>query len=163
MLVLQAIDFDEACNFVRRFHRHHKPPVGHKFSVACNDGVKVVGVAMVGRPVARMTDDGETLEVNRVATDGTKNACSFLYGACRRAAFSLGYRRLITYTLPSEGGVSLKAAGWKLIGERGGGKWSRVSRTRLDVHPIGVKLLWECYPQTPPNDAGRKNRCESSE
>ena len=95
----------QAKDFVRRHHRHHKPPTGMVFSVACvgGDGV-VCGVATVGRPVARRLDDGMTLEVNRVATDGTRNACSFLLGACRRIAFEMGYRTIITYTLPAEGG-----------------------------------------------------------
>lgn len=99
MLNLQPITFEEACEFVRRHHRHHVPPQGHKFSIAVNDGEKVVGVIIVGRPVARHLDDGWTLEVTRCCTDGTRNACSMLYGAARRTAWALGYRRLITYTL----------------------------------------------------------------
>ncbi len=142
-LLVQPIDFDEACEFIRLHHRHHKPPVGHKFSVAVGDGGKVVGVATVGRPVSRMLDDGWTLEVNRCCTDGTKNACSALYAACWRAARALGYRKLITYTLPEEGGISLRAAGWKLIGEAGGGSWSVPSRPRVDTHPLQMKLKWE--------------------
>jgi hypothetical protein len=142
-LVLQPVTLDEANQFVREHHRHHKPVPGAKFCVAANDGEKVVGVAIVGRPVARMADDGMTLEVNRVATDGTRNACSFLYGACRRATFALGFRKLITYTLPEEGGASLRAAGWKCLGERGGGKWSRSQRFRVDTHPTQIKIRWE--------------------
>ncbi len=100
---------------------------------------------MVGRPVARMSDDGWTLEVNRVCTDGARNACSMLYGAAWRAAKALGYRRLVTYTLPEEGGASLRAAGWKLLGERGGGNWNKPSRPRVDTAELlqGQKLLWE--------------------
>lgn len=145
-LLLVPITLDEANAFVRAHHRHHKPVPGAKFciGVAC-DG-EVVGVAIVGRPVARMLDDGWTLEVNRTCTDGTKNANSMLYGATRRAAWALGYRKLITYTLPEEGGGSLTAAGWKCIGERGGGKWSRESRPRVDTHPTQGKLLWEAEP-----------------
>lgn len=142
-LILQPITLDEANQFVREHHRHHKPTVGHKFSIAANDGEKVVGVAIVGRPMARLLDDGLTLEVNRVATDGTKNACSFLYGACRKACFALGYRKLITYTLPEEGGASLRAAGWKCLGEAGGGKWDRAGRFRVDTHPLQTKFKWE--------------------
>jgi len=142
-LILQPITLEEANQFVREHHRHHKPTVGHKFSIAVNDGEKVVGVAIVGRPVARLLDDGLTLEVNRVATDGTKNACSFLYGACRKACFALGYRKLITYTLPEEGGASLRAAGWKCLGVAGGGKWDRAGRFRVDTHPLQAKFKWE--------------------
>lgn len=145
-LTVTPIDFAEANAFVATFHRHHKPMPGCKFSIAVADtDGKVRGVAMVGRPVARMSNDGLTLEVNRVCTDGARNACSMLYGAAWRAAKALGYRRLITYTLPVEGGSSLRAAGWKLLGERGGGQWSRPSRPRVDVAELvaGQKLLWE--------------------
>lgn len=138
------LGLDEANAFVREHHRHHQPVPGHKFSLGVADEAGAVrGVAIVGRPVARMLDDGWTLEVNRVATDGAKNACSMLYGACRRAAFALGYRRLITYTLPEEGGASLRGAGWKCVGEAGGGSWSVPSRPRVDKHPLQLKLRWE--------------------
>ena len=146
MLTVTPIDFAEANAFVAQYHRHHKPMPGCKFCIAVsdNDG-KVRGVAMVGRPVARMNDTGWTLEVNRVCTDGARNACSMLYGAAWRAAKALGYKRLITYTLPEEGGSSLKASGWKLLGEAGGGTWNRPnsSRPRVDTHPTQTKLLWE--------------------
>ena len=142
-LQLQPISFREACRFVELHHRHHKPPQGHKFSIAVNDGEKVVGVIIVGRPVSRHLDNGWTLEVTRSCTDGTRNANSKLYGAARRACFAIGYKRLITYTLKQEGGVSLRAAGWRELGVAGGGSWSRKSRPRVDVHPLGQKLLWE--------------------
>lgn len=142
-LNIQPIDFDEACLFVEQFHRHHKPPVGHKFSIAVNDGSKVVGVVIIGRPVARTLDDGWTLEVTRLCTDGTKNASSCLYSAAWRTARAMGYMRLITYTLQSESGISLLAANWKLVGTAGGGTWNRKDRPRVDKHPIEQKLLWE--------------------
>lgn len=136
----------EARAFVGRVHRHHRPPQGGLFAVgAANDGT-VCGVAIIGRPVARLLDDGWTAEVTRLATDGTKNACSLLYAACWRAARALGWRKLITYTLPEEGGVSLRAAGWRLIGEAGGGTWARAGRPRVDMHPTQVKLCWEAAP-----------------
>lgn len=138
------IALDEANAFIKEHHRHHRPVVGHLFSIGAHDGKRIVGVAIVGRPVSRMRDDGETAEVTRLCTDGTKNACSFLYGAAARAAFALGFRRIGTYTLPEEGGGSLRGAGWKLIGERGGGSWSVPSRPRVDKHPLQKKLLWEC-------------------
>lgn len=142
-LRIVPLPFDEACEFVRIHHRHHQPPVGHKFSLGCAEGERICGVAIVGRPVARAMDDGLTLEVTRVATDGTKNASSMLYGACRRATFALGYRKLITYSLPSESGASLRAAGYRLIGEAGGGSWDTPSRPRVDKHPTQVKWRWE--------------------
>lgn len=142
-LTIVPVTLDEANEFVRQHHRHHKPVPGAKFclAVACDD--KIVGVAIVGRPVARMLDDGWTLEVNRTCTNGTKNANSALYGACRRAAWALGYKKLITYSLPSESGVSLVAAGWKCIGQVGGGSWNRTNRPRIDLHPLQEKLRWE--------------------
>lgn len=142
-LQIVPCDFDEAKAFVKQHHRHHKPPLSHKYSLAVSDGSAVRGVAIVGRPVARNADDGLTLEVLRVATDGCSNACSALYGASWRIAKALGYRRLITYTLDSEPGTSLKAAGWKVIGETGGGSWSRKDRPRVDKHPLQGKLKWE--------------------
>ncbi len=147
-LTVVPITLDEANAFVREHHRHHKPVPGAKFCVGVATNDAIVGVAIVGRPISRMLDDGWTLEVNRTCTDGTKNANSMLYGACRRAAFALGYRKLITYTLPSESGASLRAAGWQCIGEAaGGGNWSRKSRPRVDTHPTQVKLKWSANPE----------------
>ena len=137
------LDLAEANALVRTLHRHHVPVVGHKFSLGAVKDGQIIGAVIVGRPVSRMRDDGRTLEVTRCATDGTKNACSFLYGAAARAAFALGYTRIGTYTLPQEGGASLRGAGWRLIGERGGGSWSRDERPRVDKHPTQGKLLWE--------------------
>lgn len=142
-LALAPVTLAEANAFVLEHHRHHRPVVGHKFSLAAVLGQQVVGVAIVGRPVSRHRDDGLTLEVSRLCTDGTRNACSFLYGAAARATFALGYCRIGTYTLPDEGGASLRAAGWTLIGERRGGSWSSPSRPRVDKHPTEPKLLWE--------------------
>jgi hypothetical protein len=149
-LVIVPMTRDEANAFVEQHHRHHDPVVGHIFALgACvredldGDSNQFVGVAIVGRPVARGLQDGWTAEVTRVATTGYRNACSFLYGACWRAALALGYRKLVTYTLPEEGGVSLRAAGWTLVGERGGGSWNCKSRPRVDRAPLQTKLRWE--------------------
>ena len=137
-------DFSEAVAYVRQHHRHHRPPVGHKFSLAVSDeSATVRGVCMVGRPVARGNDDGWTLEVTRLASDGTPNACSSLYGAAWRVCRELGYRRLITYILADEPGTSLKASGWKCLGERGGGSWSCKTRPRVDKHPLQRKLMFQ--------------------
>lgn len=142
--MIVPITLPEANAFVQEHHRHHAPVPGAKFCIGVAKEDRIVGVAIVGRPVARMSDDGWTLEVNRTCTDGTKNANSMLYGACWRAAKALGYRKLITYTLKDkESGVSLKAAGWRVVGEAGGGRWSRSSRPRVDTHPLQVKLRWE--------------------
>lgn len=146
MLETQPITYKEACVFIEEHHRHHLPPRGWKFGIAVNDGTKVVGVITVGRPVARHFDDGWTLEATRACTDGAKNANSKLYGAARRATFALGYKRLITYTLPEEGGASLRAAGWKVVGHTQGNRsWDTPSRPRVNdgKYPEGQKLLWE--------------------
>lgn len=137
------IGLDEANAFVREHHRHHKPVVGHVFSLGAALDGRIVGVAIVGRPVSRHRDDGMTAEVTRLCTDGTKDACSFLYGAAARAAFALGFARIGTYILASEPGTSLTAAGWRNLGERGGGSWSVPSRPRVDKHPTQTKLLFE--------------------
>jgi hypothetical protein len=138
--------FKEAAAFVTAHHRHHPAPVGHKFSIGVADeGGTVVGVAMVGRPVARHYDDGWTLEVNRTCTDGTSNANSMLYGAAWRAAKAMGYRRLITYTRSDETGSSLKAAGWQIVAQRRANNgWNVPSRPRVDTTEYGIqRTLWE--------------------
>ena len=105
------------------YHRHHKPPQGHKFSIAVNDVGEICGVVMIGRPVARHFDDGWTLEVTRLCTiDGHKNVASMLYGAAWRATRAMGYKRLISYILKEETGTSLVAAGYKEIGVTKGGR-----------------------------------------
>lgn len=140
---LVPITLREANAYVERHHRHHGPSRGCVLTIGAErDGV-ICGVVIVGRPVARMLQDGYTAEVTRCCTDGTKNACSMLYAAAWRACRAIGYRRLITYTLPEEGGTSLRAAGFALIGEAGGGSWGREGRPRVDLHPTQGKLRWE--------------------
>lgn len=138
--------FAEACEFVRAHHRHHQPPVGHLFSIAvADDEGRVRGVAIVGRPVARLLQDGLTAEVSRVATDSTENACSALYAAAWRATKAMGYRRLVTYTQDSESGASLRGAGWRVVAQRPARPgWDTPGRPRVDTHPTGVgRSLWE--------------------
>lgn len=142
-LTVAPLTFDVAAEYVREHHRHHTPPQGHKFSIGAIAGDQLVGVVIVGRPVARRRDDGMTLEVTRLCTNGHRNACSFLYGAAARATFALGYQRIGTYILKSEPGTSLMAAGWKLIAETPGRSWSVPSRHRNDKHPIEPRLLFE--------------------
>lgn len=140
---LRPLTFSEAKAFILAKHRHHKPPVGWKFGIGVEKDGELVGVAVASRPVARMFDDGATLEVTRLATDGAKNACSMLYAAVRRAAFAMGYKRVITYILESEIGSSLKASGFRFVRMAGGGSWSRPSRKREDKAPLERKQLWE--------------------
>ncbi len=149
-LTIAAVSLQTANAFVSEHHRHHRRVVGHKFSLGVfDDAGRLRGVAIVGRPVARMRDDGQTLEVTRVATDGCPNACSALYGAARRAAQALGYARIGTYTLGSEPGTSLIAAGWVPVAETAGGSWDRPSRQRTDKHPTTHKRLWEALLRRP--------------
>lgn len=144
-LRLVPVSFAEAAGFVAMWHRHHQPPIGHKFSLGVADGETLVGVAMVGRPVARHYDDGLTLEVNRSCTDGTPHANSMLYGAAWRATKALGYQRLVTYTQAGESGASLRAAGWHVVGELPARKgWTVPSRPRDDRGVDGIpRTLWE--------------------
>lgn len=155
------MDLKVAKAYVKRLHRHHRAPLRHKFSlaVADEDG-EFHGVAIVSIPVARLAMDGWTLEVTRVCTDGTPNACSTLLGAAARAAKALGYRLIITYTLPVEGGASLRGAGWEKAWETSGGSWARENRPRpLEDHPLDAKTRWqkrlgttpEGKPPLPPN------------
>lgn len=182
-LTLCPTTLREARAFVGDLHRHHEPPTGGLFAVATAAGRRVVAVAIVGRPNARMSQDGYTAEVTRLCIDEAwvddvatawaagatfaaserglcglahaeavlraldrcpyRMSATMLYGACWRACKALGYRRLITYTLPEEGGASLRAAGWTTLGERGGGSWSREGRPRVDTHPTQTKIGWE--------------------
>ncbi len=142
-LRLVHVELEDANAFVDSLHRHHKTVVGHKFSLGAVEDGKLVGVAIVGRPVSRMRDDSVTLEVTRLCTDGTRNACSFLYGAAARAAFALGYERIGTYTRKDESGASLRATGWKLIGERPGGSWAWQGDPKRTAVDMTTKLLWE--------------------
>ena len=143
MLMLIPVSLAEANAFVAQHHRHHKPVTGHKFSIGCTADGQLVGVAIVGRPVSRYLDDGQTLEVNRLCTDGTKNACSMLYAAAWRAARAMGYRKMITYILDTENGASLRAAGWKCAGIAGGKRWTGSRKPATDLYPPQMKYRYE--------------------
>ena len=144
-LVLRPTSLKDARRFVGRIHRHNKAPQGGLFAVGVECGGALVGVAIVGRPVARGLDDGRTAEVTRVATDGAINACSLLYGAAARAAKALGYDRIITYTLVTEPGTSLRAAGWGRDGETPArATWSTASRHRHQTDLFGNAMRPTC-------------------
>lgn len=143
MLSLTPLSLTDANAFVALHHRHHKPVVGHKFSIGCLSDGQLVGAAIVGRPVSRYLDNGLTLEVNRLCTDGTKNACSFLYAAAWRAARAMGYRKIITYILDTESGASLRAAGWTCAGLAGGKRWTGSRRPAVDLYPAQMKYRYE--------------------
>lgn len=146
-LTLTPVTLAEAHEFIDSYHRHHRRGVGHKFSVGVTDADGILrGVAVAGRPKARAL--AGWLEVTRVCTDGAPNACSMLYGACRRAGMALGYppQRIITYTLASESGASLQAAGWVVDGHVKGRSWDTPSRPRTDKHPTSDKTRWRAAP-----------------
>jgi hypothetical protein len=142
-LMLIPITLREANAFVAQHHRHHGPSRGCRFVLGAAVSDHIVGVAIAGRPVSRLLDDSWTVEVTRLCTDGTRHACSFLYGAARRVAAALGYRRIVTYTLQDESGASLRGAGWRITGTVDGRSWSTPSRPRVDVNPQQDKFRWE--------------------
>jgi hypothetical protein len=133
----------DANAFVDQHHRHSAPVIGHKFSIAVAREDVVVGVCIVGRPLARGLQDGWTREILRTATDGTPNACSMLEGAACRAVFAMGYRKVVTYTRKSEPGASLRAAGFRVVGEVKGREWHTASRPRVRRGGLEDKWRWE--------------------
>jgi hypothetical protein len=145
-LSLKPLSMREANEHVARIHRHHDPVRGCKFAVGAvtADGT-LAAVAIAGQPAAFANNDGWTLEITRLASDGTPNACSMLYGAARRAAAALGYRRLLTYTLATEPGISLRAAGWTAISTDSRPRtWDRPNRRRArHEHELVAKTRWE--------------------
>lgn len=142
------VELREANEFVDALHRHHKPVVGHRFSIGADLDGKLVGVAIVGRPVARKVNPKEVLEVTRLCTDGSKNACSFLYSAAARAGRELGYKKIQTYILETESGASLVAAGWTDEGEAGGGQWKHTDgKDRRTDQPTCKKRRFAKYLQ----------------
>ncbi len=143
MLSLVPVSLKDANAFVKNHHRHHKPTTGHKFSIGCECDGQLVGVVIAGRPVSRYLDDGRTLEVNRLCTTGERNACSMLYAAAARAAKAMGYRKIITYTLDTEPGTSLRAAGWVCMGRAGGKRWTGKRCPAVDLCPPQMKLRYE--------------------
>lgn len=142
------IELKEANAFVESLHRHHSPVHRDKFRIGCaNDDGKLIGVVQCARPVARNLDDGKTLEVVRLCSDGTENVCSFLYSRAARIAKEMGYTKIITYILESENGASLKASGWHIEADGvGGGSWDTPSRPR-ELVPQQMSLFGENKPK----------------
>jgi hypothetical protein len=141
-MTIRPITFREACDFIAQYHRHHKPTVGCKFCVGLYEDDALIGVAVCGRPVSRMLDDGLTCEINRLCViEGHYNACSKLYGACCRIAKEMGYKSIITYILESENGASLKASNFVCEGVAGGTHWTG-KRDRGQDFPHEMKTRW---------------------
>jgi hypothetical protein len=142
-LKVVPLTLKQANEFVKEHHRHHKPVVGHRFSLGCEEDGKLVGVAVVGRPVAREIEQYRVAEVTRLATNGTKNACSKLYSACARVAYEMGFDKIQTYILETEPGTSLKSSGWEMESETAGGNWNHSWRKgRREDQPMCKKQRW---------------------
>jgi len=142
-LSLEPISLHQANAYIRKYHRHHGARRSCRFAVAVTGprgGIK--GVAIAGNPVAKALYDGRTIEVSRTCTNGTKNANSMLYAAIWRAARALGYRRMVTYTMPGESGASLRAIGMREDGRTEGRPWNRPKRPRQADYPVGPKVRW---------------------
>jgi hypothetical protein len=145
------ITLREANDFVAVFHRHNGRTArnGGKFAIGASDGETLWGVAIVGNPISATFMDGFTAEVLRTCVqDGApRNVNSLLYGACWRACRAMGFRRLITYTLRSEGGASLRGAGWKCVAEvrPTGDGWRKNDHLSRQWQPVmgQQKFRWE--------------------
>lgn len=137
-LKVVPMELKDANEFVDRLHRHHKHVQGHRFSIGCIDETNVVrGVAIVGRPVARKVNQRQVLEVTRLCTDGTQNACSFLYSAAARIGKAMGYQKIQTYILENETGSSLLASGWSFESITEGHPWCHTDgKPRANDHPL---------------------------
>lgn len=139
---IRPITFKDASEFINKYHRHHNATVGCKFCVGLYEDDALIGCAVCGRPVSRFYDDGLTCEINRLCVlDGRKNACSMLYGACCRIAKNMGYRKIITYTLQSENGASLRASNFICEGQSGGTHWTG-KRDKGQKIPHEMKNRW---------------------
>lgn len=142
MLKIRPIHLKAANQYVKEYHRHNIPTVGGKFAIAVYDNDRLCGVAICGRPIARRLDNGVTLEIYRCCTDGTRNACSKLYGTACKIGFDMGYEKIITYTLMSESGTSLRASGFVFDGTAGGVQWTGERRRNYDIAPKELKNRW---------------------
>lgn len=145
MLIIKPIHLRQANEFIKQYHRHNLPTVGGKFAVACYDNNRLCGVAVCGRPTARNLDNGTTLEIYRNCTDGTRNACSKLYGACVRIGAAMGYTKIITYILESENGASVKANNFVCEGKAGLKSQTGARQQKYSVAPAEYKERYAYY------------------
>lgn len=154
-LRIAPTNLKEANDYVTRHHRHNGKVLIHRFSLSVYDGDRICGVAIVGNPSARRLDDGVTLEILRCCTDGTRNACSMLYGRCAQIAKLMGFKKIITYITQEENGASLRASNFVLEADNvGGGEkgWNVPSRPRIVTE---MTLFGETPPKYP---IGKKKR-----
>jgi hypothetical protein len=141
-LVARPLTRKEANDYIAKHHRHHGPVVGHRFIVGAEHDACLVGVAIGGRPRARMIGQYQHVEVSRLCTAGGANVCSFLYSRAARIAREMGFASIFTATLLSEPGTSLRACGWVFAYVTTGGSQDRPSRRRVDRWPIEPKSIW---------------------
>lgn len=160
MLKAIPLELKQANEFVNKLHRHHSPVHRDKYRVGCIKNGELVGVVQVGRPVSRFLDDGLTLEVVRLCSNGEKDVCSFLYGRAARIAKELGYKKIITYILDSESGVSVEAAGWQLDEEVKGHSWSCPSRPRITQDVIVSTLFGDEIVKKQAPTCDKKRYCK---
>lgn len=160
MLKIRPIHLKEANEWVKRYHRHNIPTAGGKFSIAVYSDENMCGCAICGRPTARKLDNGRTLEIYRCCTDGTKNACSKLYGACVKIGFAMGYERIITYSLTSENGSSLMASNFIFEGKAGGINWTGKRKRDYYISPNEMKNRWAIYKGGDNNANRNTGNCE---
>ncbi len=154
-LIIRPISLKEANEYVRKNHRHHDKVIGHKFSISVWEGDRLCGVAIVGHPQSRMIDNKSTLEVLRLCTDGTYNACSILYGRCAKIGKYMGYKKIITYILESEQGISLKASGWNCESDKCGGfYWG--GRREVERHRYEQISLFGQGEKKPPKELKKR-------
>jgi hypothetical protein len=168
-LTVIPITLREANDFVENFHRHNRRTArnGGKFAIGATSGDKLVGVAIVGNPISATYMDGFTAEVLRacVIDSAPRNCNSFLYGACWRVWRAMGGRKLITYTLQSESGASLRGAGWKIVAEVAPTKegWNKSNHLSSQIPKIYEKRriqkydIWveyTCFERTTTNYCG---------
>ena len=145
-LRIVPLTLKQANGLVAELHRHHKPVVGHRYSLGAKRAGTLCGAAIVGRPVSRGCDPYAVAEVTRLVTDGSKNACSILYAASARVAYEMGFDKIQTYILDSETGTSLTAAGWVFVAHTNGGDWNNSASnigTRRTDQPMVPKQRWE--------------------
>ena len=155
MLNIRPIHLKDANEYVKTFHRHNLPTVGGKFVLSVYDNDRLCGVAICGRPTARNADNGTTLEIYRNCTDGTKNACSKLYGACVRIAKEMGYTKVITYILESENGASVKASNFVCEGKAGLKKQTGQRQQKYTVAPSEYKMRYSIILRNRKEDEGK--------
>jgi hypothetical protein len=142
---IKPLTLSQANKLVEKWHRHHKPTQGHRFSIGAEVDGEIIGAAIVSRPVSRCVDPYAVAEVTRLVTNGHKNACSFLYGATARIAKEMGFEKIQTYILDSESGKSLSASGWIFEEMTQGGDWNHSKQffgKRRTDQPMSAKQRW---------------------